>query len=173
MKLTKKEYRNILKTTKNDNREEMDAKDFLEKCKKSKKDSLNFTPFEFHIEKTHYGLKITINGKHFSKNRINSMSFKQRLKYKGLIKKASKIAYLKYKKEIPQKPLDKVNVKYFIYNPRSRDDDANYETLKIIRDTLININILEDDNRKIIKNTKETEIISKTYKIIVKLIIKT
>jgi len=95
------------------------------------------------------------------------MSFRDRIAYKNAIKRAAETAAMIYKNVLPETPYRKCKIKYIVFNPRSRDDDANYETLKPLRDSAVNIlKIIEDDKRKMIISLKEKEILSKDYKII-------
>lgn len=112
---------------------------------------------------------VEFKGKHYAKNVIQNRWHRGiLLKYKKAIKEASKNAFLFAKSNdiLKNTPLNNVSIKIEVYNPKSRDDDANYDTLKWMRDTLTVNGLLIDDNRTVIKQTEEKEIISKEWKII-------
>jgi len=109
---------------------------------------------------------ITLLGQHFSKNRVNSMSMREKMVYKTRMKDAAKIFFMK-NRDVAKKCMkwDRVKIFYEIYNPRSRDTNAT--DLKIFRDTFTINGIILDDNRKVIPILpKQKEIISPEYKIV-------
>jgi len=109
---------------------------------------------------------ITLSGRHFSRNRVNSMSMREKMVYKTRMKDSAKIFFMKYR-HIARKceKWDKVKIFYEIYNPKSRDTNAT--DLKILRDTFTEHGIIKDDNRNVIPVLpKQKEIISKNYKIV-------
>jgi hypothetical protein len=106
-------------------------------------------------------LIITFYGKHYSKNVIKTWTHNKLWNYKISMEKAFQNAFLMYRKKFPEKAFDLVKMKTYIYNPVSRDDDANYDTLKPMRDLFTTFNIIEDDNRKVIIHSKEYEILTK------------
>jgi len=125
--------------------------------------------FETKIEYINNKFVITFLGKHYAKNVIqNTWHRGILLKYKKAIKTSAKNAFLLTinKSILPYTPLTKVKVNIKVYNPRSRDDDANYDTLKWMRDTFTVHKLLKDDNRNIIVSTQEEEILSKEWKIV-------
>lgn len=125
--------------------------------------------FLCNISKENNTYIIEFKGKHFAKNVIQNRWHRGiLLKYKKSIKDASKNGFLIARTNdiLPKEPLTKVSIIIEVYNPKSRDDDANYDTLKWIRDTLTVNKLLLDDNRSIILDTKEKEVISKDWKII-------
>lgn len=133
--------------------------------------SNNSNEFYFicNISKENNTYIIEFKGKHFAKNVIQNRWHRGiLLKYKKSIKEAAKNGFLKAKELniLPIKPLTKVSILIEVYNPKSRDDDANYDTLKWIRDTFTVNKLIIDDNREVIISSKEEEIISKDWKII-------
>lgn len=136
---------------------------------KSKNQNKNEFNFETTIKNENDLYIIEFNGKHFAKNVIqNTWHRGILLAYKKAIKTSAKNAFLKAKSNniLPINPLNEVEIKIEVYNPRSRDDDANYDTLKWMRDTFTVHKLIIDDNREVIKSTIEKEIISKEWKII-------
>lgn len=123
--------------------------------------------FECNITKDNKTYILEFKGKHFSKNVIQNRWHRGiLLKYKKAIKEAAKNGFLMANDILPKKPLEKVEIKIEVYNPKSRDDDANYDTLKWIRDTFTVNKLIIDDNRNVIISSEEKEIISKEWKII-------
>lgn len=125
--------------------------------------------FNFNVKIKHFPdekkYEIIFNGKHLSTNVSNSMPFREKLRYKSSIKKAFINAALIYKKELPKKPFAYVELNPTVYLKRSRDDDGTSASLKILRDMIVNIGIVEDDKRKNLKMNVPDEIISKIWKI--------
>lgn len=121
--------------------------------------------FEMKMESIENGLKITFIGQHYPKNVIQNWHRGTLLSYKKGIKKAASDAFLIYRKFIPKIPFNKVHIDMIVYNPRSRDDDANYDTLKWMRDTFSVYKIIKDDNRNVVITRSEKEIVQKEYKI--------
>ena len=116
------------------------------------------------------GCIVTMTGKHLSKNRYNAMGRRDQMRYKGAIKKALSQAALVYREEIKKHFFEKVKIEYVVYNPRSRDDDANYETLKPLRDGVVSFfKIFPDDKRSVVLKSKEREVISRKYKVEMKI----
>ena len=136
-------------------------KDF-QKENKTKKKKYNFS---FYVRSKEYKTKtiFILYGKHYSKNVINTWNRWIKQKYKKAIHESFHI----HNKQKKLKKYDKVSIKYIVCNPRSRDDDANYETLKFVRDAIVNINVINDDNRNIVLKTTEKEKITKNYKIFI------
>lgn len=125
--------------------------------------------FDCEISKNNNLYIIEFKGKHYAKNVIQNRWHRGiLLKYKKSIKEAAKNAfiYAQINNVLPKEPLNNVSIKIEVYNPKSRDDDANYDTLKWIRDTFTVNKLLIDDNRSVIKHTEEKEIISKEWKIV-------
>lgn len=133
-----------------------------------KKDPLHDVIYNYCVEKRDKDIiVVTMNGKHFSKNRVNAMSLRDKMRLKTLIKTSSTIFFLSNRnilKNICNK-WEKVSIHYDIYNPKSRD--TNSTDLKTFRDTFTINGLIKDDNRDVIPNLPtQTEIISKEYKIV-------
>lgn len=135
--------------------------------------------FKYEVEilsETSY--KVTVYGKHLSNNRINSISFKDRIRYKNAIKKAVEEFLVVNKEMRSLRTLEgKVEILFVIYGKYSRDYDNNSITLKAIQDTLTlkmksenryhSLGIIEDDNRDILVPHPDNpiEVKDKEYKI--------
>ncbi len=133
-----------------------------------KKDTVksNDYSFKFEIEKiSDREYRFTLHGKHLSTNTVNSLSFRNKLRYKSTIKKAISDGALIYKKLLPKQPFMKVIAYPISYQSRSRDDDNLYATSKIIRDSIVNIGIVIDDKRENFVQGRTREVISKVWKI--------
>lgn len=109
---------------------------------------------------------ILFNGRHHSKNDINSWGFRKKLVYKSSIKKAFADAVIIYRSAIPKAPFEKVEIHTTITNPKSRDDDNNYDTLKIMRDCCTLYGIIKDDNRQVVIKSLSSEILEREYSIL-------
>lgn len=106
---------------------------------------------------------VRFDGRHYSKNDIDSFHFKRKLAYKKSIKEAFANALLiQGKKALPKKPFTRVLLNVEIRLRKSRDDDSPQETSKRMRDCCIGYIIAEDD-RRTIKDTKYTEVITNHY----------
>jgi len=106
-----------------------------------------------------------LKGKHLSTNSVNSLSFKDKLRYKTSIKNSILEAALIYRKLIPKKAFQKVVITPTTFQSRSRDDDNLHATSKIIRDSIVNIGFVVDDKRENLKQEATEEVISKDWKI--------
>lgn len=140
----------------------------LKNSSKINNNEYNFN-FEANIKKINNIYKIEVVGRHYSKNVIQNQWHRGiLLRYKKSIKEAMIKAFdiIKNSGDMPILPLNKVKIEVEIYNPKSRDDDANYDNIKIIRDTLTINGLIKDDNREVILESSEKEIISKKWKII-------
>ena len=168
MKIDKKMLK-ALEKLKNKDNNTIDLKDFKsifsEKINKTRT-KLEFK-FNCNIEQINENdFLISFIGKHYAKNVIQNWHRGILLRYKKAIKEAAKNGFLKfYSTNLNFKKLDKIKVLIKVYNPRSRDDDANYDTLKWMRDTLTFNNFIVDDDRTIIIHSSEAEVISKEWKI--------
>lgn len=158
MKVSKKFFNSIKNTT------SIRAKEFMEASKV--KHSNNFE-FSFKVEgfEKDGNLFFCVYGKHYSKNKMDKWHRGNVLKYKKAIKQAFSLFFRSLDKKLIDVPSSLSRLTYTVYNPKSRDDDANYNTLKIIRDCLIVHHIIQDDSRKFLLPSIEKEIISKDYKI--------
>ena len=147
-------------------------REYISNPKSTKKAKKQYT-FEFKVQVTRIDekkerYKIILIGRHYSKNSVNSFSFKDKLRYKTAIKNAFKLYMLQGKNRfelIPTTPFSYSLLTPTVYNKKSRDDDANFETLKILRDCLTVHKFIEDDNRKCLTMEKDIEILSNEYKI--------
>lgn len=108
---------------------------------------------------------VTFIGRHYSKNDISSWPRRKVFAYKTSIKDAFEIGVLANKNAIPTEPLKQVTLDIVVFNPKSRDDDNNYDTLKIMRDCCTNYGIIQDDNRSVILELRVTEHLSKEYRV--------
>lgn len=111
----------------------------------------------------------TLTGKHLSNNRISSLPFRAKLKYKTAIKEAMKAYWVQHTKEL--KSFTYSAFTYCIYvcfNSRSRDSEANASSIKIFQDTFTSLRLIFDDDIKHFQNISRGlsyEIVSKEYKI--------
>lgn len=119
---------------------------------------------ELFLEKNE--VKFTLYGRHLSTNVTNSLHFRNKLKYKSAIKKAVRTYFSVNKKKVGIKnPCNTVVLFPTAYNPKSRDDDGNSVTLKILRDLITEMGYVKDDNRKYLTQEKCSEVLQKEYKI--------
>lgn len=126
--------------------------------------------FSFNIQKRSENEYVFIlNGRHYSTNSVNSFSFKNKLAYKKAIKQAVHDYLLINKKAFNKisliKPFSFVVLQPIAYNPRSRDDDGNSATLKVLRDAIVSLKFVPDDKRKFLRQMDVDEVIDKNYKI--------
>lgn len=159
MKISKKKFKSI-KNTKSISKSEFN--DLVDK----KENELNFM---FEVSTLHISdskIIFEIKGKHYAKNRINKWHRGTKLKYIKAIKQAFYFFYLKNKNMYnPNFKLSQIN--YNVFNPKSRDDDANYDSLKAMRDCLTIYDVIYDDSREFLLPSTEEETIDKEYKIII------
>jgi len=129
---------------------------------KSRSDSAS--DFFYHIEQKHEQYIVTVKGKHLSKNRFDSLSFKEKIQYKNAFKKAVeeyKILNMLRLKQL--KTFENAEVHYVFYNPKSRDSDGNSENIKKLQDSLFSLGLIQDDKRKCLKCIGSDEVLSKEY----------
>ncbi|MBD3822967.1 MAG: hypothetical protein IE916_00465 [Epsilonproteobacteria bacterium] len=138
------------------------------------KGSMTFS-YIYDVEFLENGYKITLTGRHYSTNNINSFSRTEAIRYKNAIKKAAKDWLLKnraiHKKIVP---MEKARVEYYFHNPNSRDTDNN--SIKAFQDTFSVpklkgsgvLGLIVDDNRKCLQRHKpqDDEVINNTYKVV-------
>ena len=124
-------------------------------------------PFVFIIEEIEKNKEylFILKGRHLSTNSVNSLSFKEKLRYKTRIKNSISDAALIYRKLIPKKAFQRVVITPTTFQSRSRDDDNLHATSKIIRDSIVNIGFVVDDKRENLKQEATEEVISKDWKI--------
>lgn len=140
------------------------AKEFLDLNKKTK-DVVHQFSFEVKFERKCQFLNFYIYGKHYSKNRMDKWHRGVLLKYKKAIKQSFNLFFLQNKEVIVDVPSLRSQITYTVYNPKSRDDDANYNTLKYVRDALVVHGIIMDDSREYLLPSVENEVLEKEYKI--------
>lgn len=166
-KLSKQKTAKILKVAaKNGGR--ISARDYRDIIKSSagkekKPLDLNFSIDVEEVEGRAYIL--TFYGRHLSTNDINSLPFRDGLRYKSAIKQAARLFFLTNRGAVPKKPLKKVRISPTAYNKRSRDDDGNARTIKILRDLLSTYKFIVDDNRKYLIQEKCEEVLQSEYKL--------
>lgn len=107
---------------------------------------------------------LEFTGRHCRKNEIDGWPLRKKIQYKTALKEAVQIAAIQFK---TLARYDQVTFLYEVFNPKSRDDDANFNTLKILRDSIVSAGVITDDKRKCVINSVEKEIISKEWKIII------
>ena len=108
--------------------------------------------------------ELIVKGRHLSTNSVLSLSFKDKLRYKKILKQSILDAGLIQKKLLPKKNIY-ASLIPTAYNPRSRDDDNNGLTLKYIRDMIVQLGFAKDDTREYLSQGKCEEVISKEWKI--------
>jgi len=172
--VSSKEYKEAMCSNKKNKNLHVKARDFLKEKTKKEYNIGNFNlTIKTIIRNKEY--LFTIKGNHLSNNTINSLPFRKKLNYKSAIKKAFYIYSIEkrdFLKEIDTLlPFKKVIFYPTSYVVRSRDDDNEGITLKIIRDAIIRLGFVEDDNRKFVTQEKCNEIISKDKKLEIKMII--
>lgn len=122
--------------------------------------------FKLDVERTDYGYFVVFTGKHLSKNRVNSLSFKDKIRYKNSVKSAMEVYRLQNLRKKAFNTLQEARITYTFFNPKSRDGDANSETIKLVQDVLTRLGLIKDDTRDvIIEPPREKEIIAREYKI--------
>jgi len=111
------------------------------------------------IKRTNKGTILEIHGKHLSKNRIDSLRFRDKLRYKKAFKEAMRTFYMINKKVLMGvDAYPTASIEYIFYSSQSRDWDNNFETIKRVQDTLTSLRIIEDDKRENIEKPKEREV---------------
>lgn len=123
--------------------------------------------FTYSIDIIENGYKITLTGKHLSKNVLNGSSFRRKLAYKKAIKKSMeeyRLQNLKFIKTLM--PFTNASVSFTFFNRRSRDSDANGDTIKIFQDTFTLLGLIEDDTRGCLQCDAVDEVLQKEYKVI-------
>lgn len=126
----------------------------------------NSSSFIYSIETIENGYKITLTGKHLSKNVLNGSSFKRKLAYKKAIKTSMQNYWMTNRSFIKSiTPFSKASVSYTFYNARSRDSDGNSETVKIFQDTFTLLRLIVDDTRECLQCKTVDEVLQKDYKV--------
>jgi hypothetical protein len=172
LKLTPQEAKSVLKASKGKN--SISAKDYREaisnskhKISKGTKHNFSFSLEVIKISDIEYNFILT--GRHLSTNSVNSLGRGDSIRYKNSIKHAFNDYFLMNRFKRPKHKFPYAEMTPIFYNPRSRDDDSDAGTMKIVRDSIVNAGYLVDDDRKHLKQHKYQEIISKEWKIIVNL----
>jgi len=135
--------------------------------------------YTYSIEEIQGGYIISLKGRHYSENSINSFSFKEKLAHKKAIHLAAKLFWMsKESHKINPACFAKALVGYQFYNPKSRDWDNGFsKTIKHFQDTFAldrglsrekEVRLIEDDKRGCLKPflLENPEIISSEYKIL-------
>ena len=112
----------------------------------------------------------TLSGRHLSTNSVNSLGRGDSIRYKNSIKNAFIEFFYINRFKRPKVKFNYAIMTPTFYNPRTRDDDSDSATMKIVRDSIVNAGFLVDDDRKHLKQNKYHEVISKEWKIEVHLI---
>ena len=167
LKLAPHEQKKLLQVCKG--KKSISAKEYREalfgqKAKKTTNAKRVFSFVAKFIKHTQDVYELTIEGKHLSNNSILSLNFKDRLRYKKIIRQAVLDAGLIQKRLLPKKNIYAV-LAPTAYNPRSRDDDSNSLTLKYVRDAIVLLDFAEDDSRKYLKEEKCKEILAQEWKL--------
>lgn len=98
-------------------------------------------------------IRITLTGKHLSKNRFDALPRRVQFRYIRAIKNAAEAAALMYRKSLLRLrekgiiPFERASVHYTFYNRVSRDHDNGSETIKRFQDTFTSLGIIRDDDR--------------------------
>lgn len=132
--------------------------------------------FTCEVEVLGNGYKITLYGKHLSKNRVNGFGLQKRIAYKEAIKRASKECWLRNRSAFRNiQTFEKATVGYVFYNPSSRDSGNGSESIKPFQDTFSLplphtpgvFGFIVDDSRTYLKHVipEVSEVKSKEYKI--------
>jgi len=169
LKLSPHEQKQLLKAVKGKNT--ISAKEFREalygKTKprevQKKRTKTEYAFIGEFLKHTHDTYEFILKGRHLSVNSINSLHFKEKLRYKMAVKKAVYDAGLVVKKILPKSTYCLLSPT--AYNPKSRDDDGNSLTLKYIRDAITNLGFARDDSREYLEQKKCDEVLTKEWKI--------
>lgn len=133
--------------------------------KGSDKPILSFS-FSYHVEELGEGYKITLTGRHYSKNSVNKFGRRERIRYSKAISQAAedfRLVNMRFFRSLVA--FEKAEVHYVFHNPRSRDHDNNSETIKHFQDTLTTLGFIVDDNRKCLSHPKDVgETLGREYK---------
>ena len=98
------------------------------------------------------GAVIEVCGDHLSKNRVDSLPFKQKLRYKKAFKDGVRALCLVERKRLKSFPvMQKATIRFAFYSQYARDYDNHSETIKRVQDTVVSMGLLADDNPKVLK----------------------
>jgi hypothetical protein len=117
---------------------------------KTTKRKIDTKGFTFSIVELRDGYShIRIEGNHLSKNVIDSLPFRQKLRYKASFKIGMNNFYAMNKRKIDKfKTIREGHISFIFNSTHSRDHDNNSETIKRVQDTMVILRIIEDDKRK-------------------------
>ena len=142
----------------------LSAAEFRELQSKATQKAPNHFAFTYSIESREGEYIVTLKGKHLSKNRFDSLSFKDKIRYKNAFKNAINEYKLINRKILKGlETFKKAEVSYSFYNPKSRDGDGNSENVKKFQDSLFSLGLIEDDKRSCLVCVGNDEVISKEY----------
>lgn len=140
------------------------AKEFREPQNRSAQKSTNHFSFSYDIQSREEEYIVTLKGKHLAKNRFDSLSFKDKIRYKNAFKNAINEFKLINRRLLKSfETFKRAEVRYFFHNPRSRDGDGNSENIKKFQDSLFSLGLIEDDKRSCLVCVGNDEVISKEY----------
>ena len=130
---------------------------------------------EYHVDilydKALKRYDLTLKFRHLGKNSINGASMQTRIAYKNLCKKVIQACHTAFIAKYGGFPkiFKRVRLDFAFFVPKnSRDRDANFTTINFLIDGLVNAGFLEDDNRDIVTQITEDEILDKNgdYKVV-------
>ena len=140
------------------------AAEYRDLLSKSTQKDPNHFAFAYDIESREGEYIVTLKGKHLAKNRFDTLSFKDKIRYKNAFKSAVNEFRLFNRKILKGFETFKIaEVFYSFHNPRSRDSDANSENIKKFQDSLFSLKLIEDDKRSCLVCVGNDEVISKEY----------
>jgi len=167
--ISAKEYREIVSPkSKSAAKTSISSSDYQNLLKKKSSSSKNFFfTLEFKEIVPYKEYRFTLKGRHLSTNSMNSLSFRDALRYKNAIKKAFYDFALCNKKKLLHSPIDgKVNIYPTSWiKSRIRRDDDGYRTIKTIRDMIVELGFVTDDSPQYMSQYSVKEILSDCWKI--------
>ncbi|MBT6047275.1 MAG: hypothetical protein HOG49_10670 [Candidatus Scalindua sp.] len=110
-------------------------------------------------------LCVSFFGRHYCKNDMDSWTRREVTRYKSAIKSGMRVAMSRARNRDLLRQLGFVKVERFtahcvVFNPASRDRDANWNSIKAMIDTFIVHNIVAEDNRECLLKLTEDESLS-------------
>jgi len=142
----------------------LSAAEYRDLLSKSTQKAPNHFAFTYNIKSGEGEYIVTLKGKHLAKNRFDSLSFKDKIRYKNAFKNAVNEFKLINRKLLKRlETFKKAEVAYQFFNPVSRDGDANSENIKKFQDSLFSLGLIEDDKRSCLVCIGNDEVISKEY----------
>lgn len=98
------------------------------------------------------GVVLEVRGNHLSKNRVDSLPFKQKLRYKKAFKDGARALCLMERKRLKSFPMmQRATIRFAFYSKYARDYDNHSETIKRVQDTIVSMGLLADDNPRVLK----------------------